>query len=129
MYDKAEASQRTIQWPLFSQSQLAGHSTEMLLLSIKLQAAVMTDLTKLLSDIQEALGADPKYLELTGSDINYQNLQWEIRKDSLLYFEGRVYVPDANNLRLQVLQLKHDHILAGYPGQSKTYQLICQDFY
>jgi len=89
----------------------------------------VTDLTKLLSDIQEALGADPKYLELTGSDINHQNLQWEIRKDGLLYFERRVYVPDANNLRLQVLQLKHDHILAGHPEQSKTYQLIYQDFY
>jgi len=88
VYDKAEASQRTIRQPLFNQSQLAGRSTEMLLPSIKLQAAVVTDLTKLLSNIREALGADPKYLELTGSDINHQNLQWEIRKDGLLYFEG-----------------------------------------
>jgi len=114
---------------LFSQSQLAGRSTEMLLSSIKLQVAVVTDLTKLLSNIWEALRADLKYLELIGSDINYQNLQWKIRKDGLLYFEKRVYVPDTNNLRLQVLQLKHDHILADHPRQSKTYQLICQDFY
>jgi len=75
MYDKAEASQRTIWQLLFSQSQLAGCSTKMLLPSIKLQAAVVIDLTKLLSDIREALEADPKYLELTGSDINHQNLQ------------------------------------------------------
>ena len=97
--------------------------------SPRLQAAVVTDLTKLLSDIQEALGADPKYLELTGLDINHQNLQWEIRDNGLLYFERQVYVPDTNDLRLQVLRLRHDHILVGHPGQSKTYQLICQDFY
>ena len=129
VYDKAETSSRTTQQPLFSQRQLADPPTKTSTPSPRLQAAVVTDLTQLLSDVREALGADPKYMELIARDTNYQDLQWEIREDGLLYFERRVYVPDASDLRLQVLQLKHDHILAGHPGQSKTYQLTCQDFY
>ena len=129
VYNKVETPARTTQQPLFSQKQLADPPTKTSISPPRLQAAVVTDLTKLLANVREALGTDPKYVELTTVDANHQNQQWEIREDGLLYFEGQVYIPDTNDLRLQVLQLKHDHILAGYPGQAKTYQSICQNFY
>jgi len=42
----------------------------------------------------------------------------------MLYYEGQFFMPDTSNLWLQVLKTKHDHVLAGHPGQSKTYQLV-----
>jgi len=35
-----------------------------------------------------------------------------------------MYIPDNTNLRLQVLQYHHDHVLAEYLGQNKTLELI-----
>jgi len=35
-----------------------------------------------------------------------------------------MYVLDNTNLRLQVLQYHHDHVLVGYLGQNKTLELI-----
>ena len=39
-----------------------------------------------------------------------------------------IYVPDSSNLRLHVLHYKHDHILAGHPGQNKTVELIQREY-
>ena len=46
----------------------------------------------------------------------------------MLYYEEQLFVPDTGDLRLQVLKTKHDHVLAGHPGQAKTYQLVRRDF-
>jgi len=53
---------------------------------------------------------------------------WNLLPDSFLYYEGQKYVSNYNQLWLQVLKAKHDHILAGHPGQNKTYQLIHHKF-
>jgi len=53
---------------------------------------------------------------------------WTRGEDDMLYYEGQVFIPDTSNLQLQVLKTKHDHVLAGHSGQSKTYQLVCRDF-
>ena len=37
-------------------------------------------------------------------------------------------MPNTSDLWLQVLKTKHDHVLAGHPGQAKTYQLVRWDF-
>jgi len=42
----------------------------------------------------------------------------------MLYYEEQFFVSDTGNLWLQVLKTKHDHMLAGHPRQSKTYQLV-----
>jgi len=46
----------------------------------------------------------------------------------ILYYEGQFFMSDTGDLWLQVLKTKHDHVLAGHPEQSKTYQLVHQDF-
>ena len=54
--------------------------------------------------------------------------RWTRGEDVMLYYKGQVFIPNTGNLRLQVLKTKHDHVLAGHPGQSKTYQLVRWDF-
>ena len=38
-------------------------------------------------------------------------------------------MPDVADLRLKVLQLKHDHILAGHVGQNKTLEAVQHDYF
>ena len=53
---------------------------------------------------------------------------WKLEEDGLLLYKGKIYVPNLNDLRLQVLKFKHDHILSGHFGQNKTLQLIRRDY-
>ena len=48
------------------------------------------------------------------------NPRWTQLTDGLVRHNGRIYVPGTGNLRLRVLQYKHDHILSGHFGQNKT---------
>ena len=54
---------------------------------------------------------------------------WTVGDDGLLRHDNRIYVPDANDLRLQVLQDKHNHILLGHFGQGKTLDLVQCEYY
>jgi len=59
---------------------------------------------------------------------NLEDHCWTEEEDGMRYYEGQVYVPDTGDLCLQVLKSNHDHVLAGHPGQSKTYQLVRREF-
>jgi hypothetical protein len=43
-------------------------------------------------------------------------LEWE-EKDSLIYHQGCLYIPNWDNLRQEVLCQSHDALAAGHPGQ------------
>jgi Integrase zinc binding domain len=45
-----------------------------------------------------------------------------------LRLDDKIYVPNVEDLRLRVLQSKHDHILLGHFGINKTLGLICRDY-
>ena len=49
---------------------------------------------------------------------------WIRGEDGILHYEEQIFVSDTGNLWLQLLKTKHDYVLAGHPGQSKTYQLV-----
>jgi Integrase zinc binding domain/RNase H-like domain found in reverse transcriptase len=51
---------------------------------------------------------------------------WE-EADSLLYYNGRVYVPEA--LRLEIKKRHHDVPLAGHMGQRRTQELVARKFF
>jgi hypothetical protein len=46
----------------------------------------------------------------------------------LLHKDGRIFVPDADDLQLRILKFKHDHILAGHFGQNKTLELVRREY-
>ena len=52
--------------------------------------------------------------------------QWE---NGWLKWKGKIYVPCAWELRIQVLQENHDSPCAGHPGQDKTVQLVRRTFW
>src|ERR1700677_1911356 len=53
--------------------------------------------------------------------------KWQLKQD-LILFQGKVYVPKDNNLRHKVVELHHNSLSAGYPGQWKTIELITRNY-
>ena len=68
------------------------------------------DLETLHSDIHSALRSDPAISE----QLSNPTLRWTIDPMGLLHLDNHIYVPDSENLRLQVLQYKHDHTISGH---------------
>src|SRR5262249_22441727 len=50
-------------------------------------------------------------------------------RDDLVLFNGLVYVPDDDAIKLEILRQRHDSPTAGHFGQAKTFELITRDFY
>ena len=42
---------------------------------------------------------------------------------------GVLYVPDNQDVQLDILRSHHNHHLVGHPGITKTLQNICHQFY
>jgi hypothetical protein len=67
------------------------------------------DSEKLHADILANLACDPvASWHLSDS----YNPRWTQTEDGFLRHDGHIYVPEAANLQLQVLQYKHDHVLS-----------------
>ncbi|KAF8761138.1 hypothetical protein RHS01_00189 [Rhizoctonia solani] len=47
----------------------------------------------------------------------------------LLFYQGRIVVPDVGTLRTDLLQIFHDSPLAGHPGRQRTLELISRNYY
>jgi hypothetical protein len=50
-------------------------------------------------------------------------------QEGLIYFKGRLQVPDIEELRLKIAESKHNSKVAGHFGQKKTLELILRNFY
>jgi len=111
--------------PMFSQGQL---DTTTSLIMPTLQAASTIDTRTLVTDIKGAVLTNPALVKLLEPGGNANDPHWSVEVDGSLLYDRRTFVPDTNNLHLQVLRTKHDHQLAGHMGQAKTYQLVCRDY-
>jgi len=49
--------------------------------------------------------------------------------DGLLWFRGKVYVPQNPDLHKQIIALCHDTHIAGYPGHWKTLELVSRNYW
>ena len=110
--------------PVFTQEQLSISLCASMLISAALRGSLIMDVDKLHQDIRNAYTTDPT------ASVQFpqpSNAQWTLT-DGLLRYNDRIYVPDAPDLRLQVLKHKHDHPLAGHFGQNKTLELIRRDY-
>jgi hypothetical protein len=47
----------------------------------------------------------------------------------LLLYEGLIWVPNNDELRLQILHEHHDTQAAGHPGRAKTLELVSRNYY
>ena len=101
--------------------------------------AIILDSASLLTSIQQGQLTDPlsavhiSRLQSNDQVHTPQNAKpdpWTLREDrkTLLYTQ-RTYIPDHNDIRLDVLRSLHDHQLAGHPGVSKTMKNIWKQYH
>ena len=50
-------------------------------------------------------------------------------RDNRVYFRGRLFIPDDNELRLRLIQQAHDTPIAGHPGRAKTQEIMTRYYY
>src|SRR3979490_7180 len=113
--------------PIFTTTQLVESLQVTQLIIPALRASIIMDSESLHSEILSALPADPVAMQHLG-DLAKPNPRWTQTEDGFLRLDNRIYVPKANNLRLRVLQYKHDHVLSGHFGQNKTLALIHREY-
>ena len=114
--------------PIFTEQQLISSLRASSLFEPVLRAASVMDVHQLHQDILSALQEDPAaqtHLQIARDSVDPR---WTISSEGLLLCDGRIYVPDGKDLRLQVLRDKHDHILSGHLGQNKTLELVRQEY-
>ena len=110
--------------PVFTQEQLAASLQASALYFPTLRAGVIIDYDLLHKDILAALPSDP----IASQHLSSPQGRWSVDSDGFLRLDDRIYVPDSNNLRLRVLQYKHDHMLSGHYGQNKTLDLVRREY-
>src|ERR1700731_4070770 len=94
-----------------------------------LRASFVIDDDQLCKDIRSGISLDPVIAPIL-EDLHSNSVdpKWSMDNDRLLREHGRIYVLDVNDLRLHVLCARHDHLLAGHFGQTKTTALVFRDY-
>ena len=114
-------------WPVFMQEQLAASLRATYLAAPVLRSSTLFDVEILHNDILFTLPSDPlAAIHMTNSKPS--NSHWTIDSNSFLQLNDCMYIPDSNDLHLQVLQYKHDHSLSRHFGQNQTLELICCEY-
>ncbi|QRW09789.1 Transposon Tf2-12 polyprotein [Ceratobasidium sp. AG-Ba] len=54
------------------------------------------------------------------------NWTWD---NSLLMFKNKIYVPNDDSIRKDILASRHDNLAAGHPGQFRTLELVNRKYY
>ena len=93
--------------------------------------STLLDLEVLCSNILDGLLVDTK------AQTHFETLphkpdpkhKWSHSDTRFLLHDGAVYVPNNGDLQTCILKACHDHLLTGHPGQTKTLELICQDYF
>ena len=83
------------------------------------------DIERLHADVLTALPSDPI---AKAHLLNTLNPRWSTNETGYLHLDGRMYIPETDNLRLCVLWYKHDHPLLGHFSQNCTLKLIHREY-
>lgn len=51
------------------------------------------------------------------------------RRSGYFFYRRKLYVPDSDNLKAEILRKAHKGPVTGHPGHSKTYELLLQAYY
>ncbi|QRV85410.1 Retrotransposable element Tf2 protein [Ceratobasidium sp. AG-Ba] len=91
----------------------------------------------IISMIREGLSDDESLTTLIESTKKKEDLPPSIRKqydkyewkEDLLWYEGRIEIPENKEIRLAILETHHDNPIAGHQGQARTLELISRRYY
>lgn len=89
---------------------------------------------KLIEMIKAANLDDPLMVELIDTTLNpissmiKEAISKYKVKDGLLFNDGRIQVPDNNEIKYHIVKSRHDSLLAGHPGRAKTLNLVKRSF-
>ena len=78
-------------------------------------------------DQEEAIAKVVKELKNTHSRT-VRSAEWNLEQD-ILYFRGKIYVPEYLDLRRRIVSLCHDTLVAGHPGRWKTLELVSRNYW
>ena len=113
-------------------SQIAERNAEnhrALLRPEQLAASFIMNEEALISQIKKAPHDDFFNLHFTEAKKSDHPLYSLSPDETLLLCRSKIYVPDYEDLRLQVLMYNHDHRLIGHPGIKKTILLISKTYF
>ena len=72
--------------------------------------------------LRQALSdAEQQYEEVSLSEFEY--------RDRRIWYRGRTFVPDFEELRRRIIETTHDPPAAGHPGIAKTYELLRRSWF
>ncbi|KAF8698890.1 reverse transcriptase, partial [Rhizoctonia solani] len=99
--------------------------------------ALVTPKKELQCQIEAALDQDKSLEEILQFLQNKSKAPPSIKKAfkdyqmeaGLLFYQGRIVVPDIGTLRTDLLRIFHDSPLAGHPGQQQTLELVSRNYY
>ena len=66
--------------------------------------------------------------KLVKKALDARNKEWRQEADRLIYWQHRLYIPQSNKLRENIIKIHHDNILARHPGCHKTLELINHNY-
>ena len=67
--------------------------------------------------------------KLVKKALDTENKEWRQEADGLNYWQHRLYVPQSNRLREDIIKIYHDDILARHSGHYKTLELINHNYW
>ena len=90
-----------------------------------LRASALMDIEHLHANILANLLSDPIAKAHLSDTLNPR---WSTDETGYLHLDGRMYVPETDDLCLRVLRYKHDHPLSGHFSQNRTLELIRREY-
>ena len=87
---------------------------------------------EIVKKIKEARDKDEKVIkaveEIKKAGVKMlRNEEWQI-KEELVLKEGRVYIPKDEKLRMEIIRLHHDMLIAGHGRQLKTVEIVTRNY-
>jgi len=90
---------------------------------------------ELLSEIREQSAKDKEVQEILGKKASGNTCDGKIalglceEKEGVLIYDGLIWIPDNDELRLRILRNHHDAQAVGHPGRTRTLELVSRTFY
>ena len=78
----------------------------------------------LLEEIKLAYQEDSKCEEILRNEVEDY-----VVKDDLIYFEGKLYIPDDDSIKTKLLYEAHDATISGHAGAARVSELLSRNYY